>query len=154
MDMPQAKMANDKQPAPQPKPQPTPGQPLPRGFKNPPCGTPGHYCLDLKGNYNPEWVQVKIQKRDSQQAERQVFGCRALKRDPETKLPKVVGGRWSVQTDVWADAPPYVLAALQECKIPVTQFVRDPELEIMTGFGKRMVIREEERFAFSWLPSK
>ena len=73
------------------------GMPLPEGFVNPELGKEGRCCLDIAGNYDPEWSQVKIQK------------TREKQRDPQT-FP--LGKRWAVYLDTWTDVPPDVLISL------------------------------------------
>lgn len=76
-----------------------PGQPLPHGFVNRPCGTSGHYCLDRGKCYDPEWVQCMIRSTHDKQRNPQPF--------------PLLGMTYLVPLDEWVDVPEGVFHSLE-----------------------------------------
>ena len=107
------------------------GKPLPDGFENPPCGKEGHLCVDQIGNYQPEWSQLKIEKRFDHDQDPLVFG----------------GAQpYSVPLDEWVDAPPRLLESLKSAvETTHTSNVRD-----QIKLGTPSVVKKTERRRFVW----
>jgi len=74
------------------------GKPIPDVFQNPPCGEDGHLCVDLGGNYQPDWYQLMIEKMYEHQE------------DPQ---PFPLGTLYSVNLDAWTDVPPEIIESLK-----------------------------------------
>ena len=90
-----------------------PGKPLPDGFINPLPGEHLHRCVDLKGNYAPDWFAFFL-RRDEGMQERIPFG------DGNGKL--------TIRTGVWCDVPPHLvnrIASMYE-EIKEMRPTRDP----------------------------
>lgn len=113
------------------------GRPLPPGFENPPCGDPDHKCVDLAGNYRPEWDQIMIEKIYDKQADPQVFP------GPNT---------YAVYLDTWTDCPPQIKAALESAI--ETQHSRNAnQRHIALGEHPKHKTVERRRFVWRAMPS-
>jgi len=75
-----------------------PGKPLPEGFENPPCGEEGHFCLDTAGCYQPDWMQLYLERVYDKQIDPQVFP---------------LSSTWLVYLETWVDVPPEVIESLR-----------------------------------------
>lgn len=84
---------------------PVENAPLPAGFDNPPCGTPGHRCLDKTGKYRPDFVQILIERREKNAMD--PHPVRAG--DIDEKIP----------LETWKDVHPGILAALRDSTMVV-----------------------------------
>lgn len=113
------------------------GKPIPSGFKNPEPGQVGRFCLDLEGNYNPRWVQLKIDK------------TREKQRDPQT-FP--LGKRWGIPLDKWVDAPPEVIIALQDA-IETHHETTYSDDSVKLGIHPEIMPIERKRFFWSVIAS-
>jgi hypothetical protein len=114
------------------------GQPIPDDIENPDPGRPGHYCLDIDGNYQPKWTCLHIHRTSNDTPERQFFAC---------------GKRtWRVKTGQWVDVPPEIitilnLTVMQEIEMDITK--ANP----IADRGVEKVVREIPRFSTSVMPS-
>lgn len=87
------------------------GKPLPTGFKNPPCGTQYHRCVDRNGMYHPDWLQFRVYKTDTTQAEIIHVHAASVRRGQVA-----VACHNNVKTGVWMDAPKAVVAVIREAR--------------------------------------
>lgn len=80
--------------------EPIPDRPLPDGLVNQPCGSEGHYCLDVRGHYQPKFMQILIQRTQKNQMDPQYVRAG----DIEAKIP----------LEVWCDVHPGIVEALKD----------------------------------------
>lgn len=114
-----------------------PGRPLPEGFKNPPCGTEGHFCVDNGGRYNPDWWQVNIQPRTDYDANPQIFP---------------LSQKWIVYLDMWQDVPREVVDSLLLAEETHHTHNRGPgEIDLSDSEVHKEITRK--RFLWSQFPS-
>ncbi len=111
-----------------------PGKPFPEKVANPEPGKPGHYCLDLKGRYNPKWKSVFIHKTPAV-PDRQPF----IGEDCEP---------YGVLTDKWVDVPPEIVRTLEDTTIDhiEMQAKANPDLAVI---GQEVVVSTKPRFQYS-----
>lgn len=114
-----------------------PGMPLPEKFINPPCGDPGHLCVDRGGIYRPDWSQLLLYRQHEGQA------------DPQ---PFPLGARWLVPLEKWVDVPPEVMVSLKDAQETHHRMDFKPGDILL---GKPAVHTETTRRRFGWesLPS-
>ena len=110
------------------------GSQFPEKVANPDPGKTGHYCIDLKGRYDPTWKSVLIHKTP-QTPDRQAFiseNCEIL----------------GVRVGEWVDVPPEVAMTLEDTTIDriMMQDVDNPDLAVM---GQEVVVKSEPRFQYS-----
>lgn len=115
------------------------GRKLPDGFDNPPCGTPGHRCLDFSGKYDPKgFVQLRIEKVREDQVDPQSFNC--CDRHYEVPLGK------------WVDAPIEIINVLEDCV--ETVYEQAPVTDaIIRGTFPTVKASERRRFMYYALES-
>lgn len=111
------------------------GSPLPRGFKNPDVGRPGHRCIDNDGNYRPDWVSIYIEKTN-QTASRIPFN-----RTGPDGLPRP----WSIKTGEWVDVPRDVYEQLSGIRYDQVEYDMSKKSSL-TGDGAEQIIRSVPRF--------
>ena len=120
---------------------PTIGRPLPDGFSNPECGVPGHFCVDIDGNYNPTWVALMVNPG----------------RTTESRLPFLIPEDGSIRklnlkTGVWADVHPMILNVLADLNYNEITMDYDSKGPI-TDQGGQVVKAKVPAFHFSYRPS-
>lgn len=137
---------------------PRPGKPLPEDFINPPCGDDRHLCVDLNGNYRPDWKQLLLMRATDQQAQTQfiAYGTKRNVRvkDPktgETRIePRINREKWYLRCDRWADVPPGVVRCLEDAQYDEIQQDFDPAQDAtllpVSGAPKKIVTKR--RFPF------
>lgn len=113
---------------------PIAGQPLPHGIVNPPCGTPGHMCLDPKGLYQPTWYSLKIHKVSDNMPSRQYFNLN--------------GKSWYVTIGVWVDVPPEILIVLADTDQQVIS-MNIERSNLQTDRGVPVVVDVVPRFSYN-----
>ncbi len=116
----------------------SPDRPLPEGFVNPPCGNVGHFCVDQRGYYQPDWFQLYIDKVHDRQQNPQPFN--------------LAGQRVSVPLEMWVDVPPGVINALNDA-IEVHHEHEAKPGDIVLGIPTKHITRERKRFHKDVLPS-
>lgn len=122
------------------KPQgPEPGKPLAKKWRNPKCGKEGHYCVDRQGNYQPDFVQLFIQRGPTTAAS---LPFNNAQEKTHFFLP----------TDRWVDAPAWIVAHLR--RAVEDHMVEDPDADPRTHDEQPREIVEKRRFFFEALPSK
>jgi len=112
---------------------------LPDDFENPPCGEMGHYCINSRGVYDPEWIQLVIQSAYEGQANPQKF--------------PLGGVTYIVPLDEWLDAPPCVKVSLDDAV--ETHHVKAPPNagDIMLGKKTKHKKITRKRFVYQTMPS-
>lgn len=111
----------------------SPDRPLPEGFVNPPCGEPGHFCVDNRGFYQPDWWQLHIDKVHDKQANPQAFN--------------LAGQIVRVPLETWVDVHPAVIIALQDA-VEVFHEHEAKAGDIIAGIPT--VHKETKRKRFHW----
>lgn len=114
-----------------------PGRPLPAGFENPPCGDPGHVCTDPAGNYQPDWVQLLLEKVHDRQQNPQPFN---------------LGSRYLVPLDTWVDAPPVIIESLLSA-VEERHELNATEGQILLGVRPEHKVVKRKRFHWQSMPS-
>lgn len=112
--------------------------PLPEGFVNPPCGEDGHFCVDQRGFYQPDWFALQIDKVYSRQQNPQPFNCG--------------GSRYLVPLETWVDAPAGVVEALKSAIEEHHEYEAKPG-DILLGIPTRHIVRRRKRFHWNSVPS-
>lgn len=113
-------------------------KPLPDGFVNPPAGEPGHFCVDQRGFYQPDWYSIYIDKVHDKQQDPQPFN--------------LAGTKYHVPLERWIDVPPGVVIALKDA-IEVHHEHEAKPGDIMLGIPTVHKTRERKRFHWNQVPS-
>jgi len=87
------------------------GKRLPAEFKNPPIGTRWHRCVDSQGLYQPDWMQFRVYKTDTTQADVIYVHAAAISHGRA-----FVACHNHVKTGVWMDAPPAVIETIRQAR--------------------------------------
>jgi len=133
-----SRLASEAKTAPDPT-TPQPGQPLPEGFENAPIGAPrGHYCLDTRGRYQPDWYALKLHKTSDNMPHRQYFNMN--------------GKGWYVEVGVWVDVPPQIVTILGYTEQQVISMDVTSQA-LMSERGATKVVDVVPRFSYTFVPS-
>ena len=114
------------------------GYALPKDFTNPKIGTLEHRCVNLRGKYAPDWVQLMVQKT--------MDVPDTLKfHNPNHPRPL------TLMTDTWADVPRWIYENLTGCVEEVVK--QDPDATPLTHDHVPHEIIERQRFHVQMIPS-
>lgn len=116
------------------------GKKLPSDFKNPPCGTRFHRCVDKDGIYRPNWKQFRVYRTDNTQAERIYVQSAAVR--GSSVIPCC--NNW-VMTGVWMDAPVGVIETIRQSRTEVVDMAStDSEGKPLGLTGPQRIFRTIE----------